>query len=386
VTPLVALRPELVGVMFGRSPRRLPAFTRVGGRVRFVALGIAVGLFVVTLASIQGALTAPGGTPSAIGVLAEPRRAVDAVALPLSQDPVALLVIAVAILTPVFCAAQIDAIRDYVPTNERNLGRRARLLYRNRIDRLVAVTNNRFARLGGRFATAGFLIVSVAGSCALYAGLVQYGLFSSWNATRMPNDTWSAKVYDGWWANGDHHPALAVALIAIGAYLFYFLAKQLVLGFIFAGFARRAARLGFRTTPELTMNVDGFWGLRPLRRLMQWTYASTLAHFLATLGVFVVWLPFSQWTMLLAIGVMTANSAFVFSPSALAHRSVLAAKTVYINELVVDARLGGEQKYELADRVWQIPNLPFRARSTLTAATVYFLVPLCLAFVSAQLT
>jgi hypothetical protein len=35
----------------------------------------------------------------------------------------------------------------------------------------------------------------------------------------------------------------------------------------------------------------------------------------------------------------------------------------------------------MIDKVWATPNLPFRLRSTFTAATVYLLIPLLLAVV-----
>jgi hypothetical protein len=39
----------------------------------------------------------------------------------------------------------------------------------------------------------------------------------------------------------------------------------------------------------------------------------------------------------------------------------------------------------LIERIWSLPNLTFRLRNTITAATLYFLIPLALLLVSAIL-
>jgi hypothetical protein len=296
----------------------------------------------------------------------------------------------VTLLTPFFCSQQVVAIGQFVQMNEANLEPALSAAQGATVDTLVQTANQRFARVGRRDFSIVLALVAAAATVALYRLLETRGLMLSWNATSLPADEWRSRVFDGWWANERHHPALAAALVALGTYMLYFLVKQLLMGGIFAAFAHTAAKVPFGVTPNMRYNTDGYRGLRSLRRFMLWTYGSSLAHFASVLAVFVVWLPFSQWTFFAVIAIMALNVLVVVYPSGIAHNSALSAKIRFANYLVEQdnqAVAAGQpaSRDEQVESVWSTSALPFRTRSTLTALTIYLLVPLLLAGVSALL-
>jgi hypothetical protein len=117
---------------------------------------------------------------------------------------------------------------------------------------------------------------------------------------------------------------------------------------------------------------------------MQWTYGSSLAHFVITLGVFVVWLPLSPLTFFISIVIMITNASVVIYPSTVAHSGALAVKQDYVRGVVMSVP-ESEERTRIIAAVWARPSLPFRARSSLTAVGIYLFAPLSLAVISAIL-
>ncbi|HLQ53099.1 MAG TPA: hypothetical protein VK162_02375 [Streptosporangiaceae bacterium] len=387
------LEPQLIGRLFGRgsprgeSPHVMKAITP---KVGFLAIGFVCLAAILVVAISQDALTAHAA-PSALPVIFNAPKRVSSVEMPLSQDPVAIVFILVALLTPIFCAEQVEAIQGVVGMSKENyLARppelRGQEVPVSDLNNRVETANKAFRLVGNWPLSVLFLTFSALISYIIYARLLANGLLQSWNATAIPSDIWGRMVYAGWWANYQHHRFLAIALWALGTYLFYFLLKQLLLGAVFAWYATFARRKHFGIIPNMEYNSDGYWGLRLLRRFMQWTFASTIAHVITTLGVFIVWLRFSQLTVALAAGVMLASSLVVFHPSLLAYRSVQDSKVRYLKEIAACDKLKPEEKEKYYGRIWTNSNLPFRTRSTVTAVTVYVLLPLMLAFVSSLIT
>jgi len=62
------------------------------------------------------------------------------------------------------------------------------------------------------------------------------------------------------------------------------------------------------------------------------------------------------------------------------------SKVRYLKEIAACDKLKPEEKEKYYGRIWTNSNLPFRTRSTVTAVTVYVLLPLMLAFVSSLIT
>lgn len=383
------LHPELIGGLFGRPSSRL---SRLGTpETRFLTIACLWAIVLLALAIIQHVLTLHKGS-SAFGILITAPGRIGQVQLPLSQDPVAIAFILVTFFTPIFCAKQVQAIKNVVQMNEENFNSRPSHLQEqgppiHELNARIAQINRIFSIVGSRYFSLLLLLLSAFISYIIYVRLLAKGLLQSWNATRVDSATWAIKVYTGWWANYGHHQLLAIVLWALGGYLFYFLLKQLILGALFANYAGYATnKLRFGIVPNMDFNSDGYWGLLPLRRFMQWTYVSTVAHFIATLGVFIVWLPFSQLTVALAATVMLANTLVVFHPSSLAYRSIVDSKSSYVKDVAACDKLTGEEKEKYYTRIWEMPNLPFRTRSAFTAVTAYFLLPLLLAVVSSFIT
>jgi hypothetical protein len=380
------LNPGAIGWTFGRRGplERIPFLGRLGPVPRCLLVAV-IGLFGVLIAAdLAGVLVRSGdGAQSPWVYFHGNHVAVKHVQLSLLQDPVGLVVLLVTLATPMFCAVQVSSIEHIVGMNEDNLGAPAAFPFEiDTINGYVAVANRRFALLGRRPATFGIALTSLASTAFLYWQLFHNGVLASWNPTSLADERWKHVVFAGWWANVDKHPLPAIALCLLGWYMLYFLSKQLLMGGVFALFAHSALRADFGVTPNLEYDSDGYAGLRQLRRFMLWTYGSSLAHFVVTLGVLVVWLPMTAWTLFICLAIMLMNATVVVYPSMVAHRAAVEGKKTFV-ESVHRSNLDPQDKQQVIDRVWATPNLPFRTRSTFTAVTVYLLFPLFLAIVSA---
>lgn len=379
---LPPLRPQNIGLLFGRRRTMLlPRFKRLS-RVSLLTIGVvSMGTAVVALAGLSSSLASPDEVPSAFALLGSstvPKN----VSLPLFEDPVGVLVVVASLLTPIFCLKQVESIGQFVKMNETNIAYRRQELDSPSLREAVRTANRRFTWVGSCKVSIGTLLVSVALTSGLALLLQEYGVLRSWSPSATPGAEWQKAVYRGWWANRQENPELFWVLWLLGAHLFYFLQKQLALGAVFAAFARRALDLGFGVAPNHTFNSDGYWGLRSLRRFMQWTYASTLTHISMALGVLVVWLPYGQWTLAGYLLILGIGAGVVVYPSVIAMRSAIREKMRFTTE-VEQSVASDEQKRSTIDAVWATPNIPFRLRSTVTAATLYLFVPVVLVVISA---
>lgn len=404
---LEALEPQRIGAVF-RTPsadtvrrvmrrlRRVPrpvrravrplvrvAYLPYTAKTKFLLISLAASVTLLGLADVGGALVSPAGADRQWALnyhlvdSAEP----GAISLSLFQDPAGLIVLAVVLVTPVFCCQQVRAIGDFVPMNERN-GGAARLTEERvrRLNKLVERTNDQFAVLGRRDVSAAIAVAMAAGACGLYAFINTHGLMQTWNVTALPDEVWRSEVYAGWWANRHTHPELALGLCAVGTYAFYFLAKQLAMGVVFAVYLRRSAALGFGVTPNMTFDSDGFWGLRTLRQFMLWTYGSALSHMAGLLVLFTVWLPAAPWMLFMVVGVTVLDMLVIVYPSSIGYHSALKAKQDYVRALYESTRPYAERDAEIA-KVWSSPVLPVATRRAMTGITLYLLVPAVLSLV-----
>lgn len=398
---LKALEPQRIGTVFrpcsvdcfDRNTRLLPVVppplrraARVLARLLHWPLTAKTKLLLISLVICVTLL----GLADAAGVLGpshdpERRWALDYVfsqhaepaglSLPLLQDPAGLIVLAVVLITPVFCCQQVRAIADFVPMNERNGG--AARLTPEQVDRLnlLADRTNRFFETLGRRRVSGAIALTMAlGVGSLYGFVNAHGLMESWNPTVLPDRIWRSEVYNGWWANRQTHPELAAALCAAGTYAFYFLAKQLVMGVVFTAYLYRSKALGFGVTPNMDLDSDGFQGLRTLRQFMLWTYGSALAHMIGLLVLFTVWLPAEAWMVFIVLGVMVLDMVVIVYPSSIGYHYALAVKQDHVQALS-RSDLSREEREAAIAKVWSVPVLPVGTRKAMTGITLYLLAP-----------
>jgi hypothetical protein len=110
----------------------------------------------------------------------------------------------------------------------------------------------------------------------------------------------------------------------------------------------------------------------------------TLAHFVATIAFFIVWLPVTQWTIVFIGGLMISQSLVVLYPSWIMLNSIVREKERYIGHLK-STQMKPRELERVVNRIWSTPNLPFRLRNTLTAIALYVLTPVVVAIVSSLL-
>nr|WP_144298869.1 hypothetical protein [Streptomyces sp. TLI_235] len=336
-------------------------------KARFLLISLFSSVTLLELAEVGGALRWPATAGT---------RPVS-----LLQDPAGLIVLAVIFVTPIFCCQQVRAIADFVSMNERNGGAAQLSACQIRqLNRLIARTNSWFAALGLRDVSAAIMAAMAVGTSLLYACVNDYGLLERWNLTTLPDTVWRSEAYAGWWANWHTHPDLALALCAAGTYAFYFLAKQLVMGVIFAVYLKRSAALGFGVTPNMGFDSDGFHGLRTLRQFMLWTYSSALAHLVGLLVLFMVWLPAAPWMLFVVVGVTVVDTVLIIDPSSIGYHSALAVKQAYARSLHTSDMPPAERDAAVA-QVWSVPVLPVATRRAMTGITLYLLVPAVISLV-----
>jgi hypothetical protein len=353
-------------------------------RNRFLLISLAWIIVILAVGLCDHALVAPPGVPTVIQVLINPENPPHEISLALLQDPIAIIAISMTLATPILCAEQVRAIKIFNAMNENNITYRMHSLDAFAINERVAKANKKFEMLGRTGSSALLLGASLAVSFVIDLLLYHAGLFAGWNYTSLSDTTWRQEVYKGWWANFPEHLPMAIVLWLLGGYLFYFLSKQLWMGFAFATYARQTMLLDFCVSPNMRTNTDGYLGLRPLRHFMQTTYGSTLGHFTMVLGILVVWLPFSVYTVLAVIAVLITNLLVVIYPSVIASSGAVIEKKRYVAHVAVSSRPRADRD-AVIDKVWAAPNLPFHLRSSFTAATLYLLIPLLLAVVSGLL-
>lgn len=375
------LEPELISGLLGRW-HGSSFLARTKPRTRFLLIGLAAAALVVILAFIDKGLTNPKGVRPAIGLIINPARSPARVSLALLQDPVGLIAIVVPLLTPILFAVQVTAIQQFNPANERNITYRAGSLKYEKINQQVKKTNERFRRIGS--GPGSFLVLLPS---AAFSGLVSYlinrwGLFPSWNKTKLTNTAWQNRVYAGWWANPHSHLVLAIALGSLGCYFFYVVIKQVYMGVCFAIYLVQVVDYDFGLCANLSANTDGFWGMLPARRFMQATYSSALGHTIMVVGILVVWLPFNAFTVYVLALLLAINILVVIYPSVVGYAAAYREKTCFVDHILGGHAAPTAEDTALIERVWEMRTLPFRIGSGLTAITIYLLFPLLLAAAS----
>lgn len=376
------LRPEAMAGTYGRQGSLVARLVpKLAVKTRIVVVMLAFVAFVLVWCAIDGTLLPTADRPWALGLYPAPQD-VERVSLPILIDPVGLLLLVAAVAAPFFCYKQVDAIRAFNPMNERNMAYRLHSLDLAAINGYADRANRLFTLVGSRWVSAGIFVVSAVSVVLLYAEVNRNGVLTDWNPSNLSTTEWRTMVRDGWWANWADHTVGALALIGLGIYLLYFAFKQLAMGAIFAYFVSRSLKKRYGVAPDLTANLDGYHGLRPLRYFMQWTYVATLTDFVTVLGLVLVWLPFNQLSVFLTLAVMTTNVFFVLYPTVKAVGGSIVEKKAFVAHIQSQPGLTAEQKKAEIDRVWTVPHLPFRLRSTLSVLTVYLLLPVILALVS----
>jgi hypothetical protein len=389
---VIPLQPEKIGGLLGRWPAKAAAdkgsasevfiLKRIEPRTRFVLIALAAAVLFICLAYFGHGLTNPAGVRTTIGLIINPAPRPTRVSLPLLQDPVGLIAIAMTLLTPILFADQVRAIQAFNKMNEDNISYRAGSLDYDKINQEVCRTNKSFSTIGNGGVSIAIFLVSAVLSVLIDVLIRDWGLFPSWNKTSLRTAAWRHLVYAGWWANFDSHRILAVALWSLGCYFFYSVIKQVAMGACFATYVHRLQRWQFGVSPDMSANTDGYWGLRPARRFMQSTYSSALGHTIMILGILVVWLPFNAFTVFMLAVVLIINVLVVVYPSVVGHAGAYAEKERFSQYILANAQEPAEGRAAVIDKIWDRPTLPFRPRSALTAMTVYFLFPLLLAVVS----
>jgi hypothetical protein len=386
--PLVKLAPELISGLLGRWQPKHPdsqafVLARIMPRTRFYLIGLTALIGFIGLAYACQGLTSPAGTPTAIGLIVSPVGHPVKVSLPLLQDPVGLIAVVMTLLTPILFAEQVRAIGVFNETNERNIAYRAASLDFEAINREVGIANSRFRFIGRGDISLVVLLLSAAASFGILALIHKWGLFPNWNYTHLSDSQWKDLVYAGWWANpGAHHAILAIALFLVGCYFFYFVIKQVYMGAVFVIYMQKIARRRFGVSPNMTANTDGFWGLSPLRGFMLATYSSSLGHTIMIVGILIVWLPFSLFTLLMLALVTIITTAEVIYPTRVGYQGAYREKTYFVSYVLVGTQRPSAAKMAQVEAIWARPLLPFRVMSTLTTVTISLLFPLLLAVVS----
>lgn len=386
------LRAEAIGRVFRASGSEAVWWRSPYGRLSLVALVSSVGI--LALAWVEKSLSDTPGRPSGLVVAVRGSEHVSSSpTLSLLEDWVALVVIVVALATPFYVQGQIDCMRDYGSALSRNgafttfdgvLLRRELNRYNEHVDD----ANEALKMIGRRSVSLVVAGLAISIPVVLYGIIHRHGLLSSLTPANLDEATWSSGVYSGWWANWDYHPATAVAIISIVAYGLYFLAKQLLLGAVFARFAIITYREGIGVTPQLAYNSDGYFGLRFARRFVEITYLSAISHAAMYLGVFFVWLPVRPMTGVGVAMFVALSIGVVITPTVIAQRGVIQAKQSYVNDLyrLATERGRSTEDYDRImsriDELWRRPNLPFRVRESFVAIVTSLIVPVALAFLT----
>jgi hypothetical protein len=384
----VALRPSEISGMLGRKNSwtdTRPGLRRLDVPLRFALnSGLSIAVLYVSLASTH-TLYSKHGNPSALRVIFHGTflKSSSQVSLPFVYDVVALVAVFTALITPVFLYHQAVGIGEFVETNLGNIQYRTSTLDRSAINDAATKANARFHRWGGPWASRAILVVALLAGGGLIQELQWHGVFSTWNSTNLTNAAWRTKAYANWWANEHTHPWNSILLTAVATYFFYFLSKQLLMGFVFAQFLVAVAPLGVSAFPTVGQNADGFWGMRSLRRFLQWTYGSALTHLIQSLFVLSIWVPFGSLTVFVILFVFFVNACFVIYPTLIAIRGITNEKAEFVKQLYGSAiDLPSEETIKRVEDIWKRPTLPFRLGSSLSAVSLYLLVPVALVVVS----
>jgi hypothetical protein len=385
VTPPVELDPVAISALLGRPSDALKRLhlDRLTPVQRMLAGAFIFVVAVIVATSIEGTLFAQGPSALRIALSNQAWFKGKRVAFPLLSDPVSILAIVSAFLTPFICLRQAQAMQELVPVHRENVTYRATSINWGIVDDATKRANSRFSAIGTKLGSLVCVGVAMSLVLPLLAYVRHVGPLVDVRPNGATRGDWHASVHSGWWANSLHgHASGTVLLDLAGIALYYAVVKQLAMGLVFTAWVQEITKADFGVFPNLGYNSDGYWGMRVVRSLFQWTYASAILHLSLSLLVIALWLPIGKPTLAIAIVIFIADGLFVVYPTMTALRGIAIERREYVANL--HKNNGSDQSAEI-DVVWQRPMLPFRLRSTSSAVVLYLLIPTAVGVLSSRL-
>jgi len=383
-TPL-DLEPKAVAALFGR-PSKVLRFLRIDRLTpvqRILVLAAAYLVMLIVGTSIENTVFLKGRSAIGVGLFNESWTHGQSLGFALLDDPVSVLAVAAALLTPLIFFRQVAAIEELVSVHKGNIDYRANEVDWVEVDRATARANKQFAAIGTWWGSAACLVVAMSLLFPLLALTRRVGPLVQFRPDHVSAYRWHHAVHDAWWANSLRaHPLGYLLLDAAGVLLYYTVVKQLAMGAVITNWLTASAKAKFGRFPNLAFNSDGYWGMRVVRRLFQWTYASALLHLSLSLLVITLWLPVGRVTIIVAAVIVVGDGLFVMYPTMTTLREVAAerrAYVAYLRQQYVSGQIGGRDPEDAIERVWQHPMLPFRLRSSASAVILYLLIPTAVA-------
>lgn len=381
----LALAPQHVsGLLSGRSTilRRL-ALDRLTPAQRVAGLSLAYILLLIVVTSIEDTLFPHGANALGVALLNHPWSPTQMLSFSLLEDPVSILAITAAFLTPFICLRQAEAMAEMIAVHRENIHYRIADFNWRPVHDVTERANRRFGSIGTRLGSLVCLAVAASLVLPLLNLVRTQGLLYNFRPEAITQSQWHEVVLGGWWSNSlGSHPLSALMIDLAGVVLYYFVVKQLALGLVFVNWIKGITAAGFGTFENLAFNSDGYWGMRVIRRLFQWTYASALLHLGLSLLVIALWLPLRPVTVVVALIITVADALFVVYPTMTTLRGVALERRMYVQHLRTK-RNGDKEK--AIEAVWKRPMLPFRLRASVSAALVYFLLPTAVVILGSRL-
>lgn len=385
MTPPFDLNPTAIASIFGRPSAVLKALRldRLTPVERILALAFTYTVLLILATSLEGTFFLSDRSALSVGLLNDPWKPQQALSLPLQSDPVSLLAIASAFLTPFFCFRQAEAMEEMVSVHKSNIVYRDCDVDWGSVDRATVLANRRFRAIGTKLGSVLCLAVAMALVLPLLHLVREVGPLAEFRADGVSAQEWHEAVQEAWWANSlDRHPLGSLMLDACGVLLYYAVVKQLAMGVVFTTWVKAITNAKFGVFPDLAFNSDGYWGMRVVRRLFQWTYASAVLHLTLSLLVLALWLPVGQVSLAIAVLIVVLDGLFVVYPTMTTLRGVTTERRAYVRYL---RDQGGTDIAKDVDEVWGRPMLPFRLRSSTSAVFLYLLIPTAVAVLGSWL-
>ncbi len=386
-----ALEPRAIAALFGR-PSRVLQFLRLDGLTpvqRICVLATSYLFLLIVGTSVENTVFGQGSTAIGVALRHDPWKAGQSLAFPLVADPVSLLAVLAALLTPLILFGQVDAIEELVPVHQENIEYRTKDVDWSGVDRATARANKQFAAIGTWWGSLACLAVAMSLVLPLLALARAKGPLGQFQPDHVSPGRWHEAVNDAWWANSfSSHPLGYLLLDAAGVLLYYTVVKQLAMGAVVTDWLAASGKASFGRFPNLAFNSDGYWGMGVVRRLFQWTYASAVLHLILSLLVITLWLPVGRATLIVAAVIVVGDGLFVMYPTILTLREVAIERRAYVAYLRAQYLSGGSgdrDPSEAIEQVWQRPMLPFRLRSSASAVILYLLIPTAVAVISDRL-
>lgn len=339
---------------------------------RLAGSGLLFVVILVTVTAIDGTLLPIDATAVEVALSKGRFTIPGTLNFPMLHDITGLAAMIGAFITPYIVYRQIEVMEALVTVHGSNINHRQPLIDWADIEEASARANEGFRRIGS--AAVSWTILAIAGwlSFLLLRYVQAHGPLTAVRPAGVNPDVWYLAVHGGWWANARVHPSGALLLFVAGVILFYYLVKQLLMGLVFTNWVKQITAADFGVFPNLNLNNDGYWGMRNMRSLFQWTYASALLNLSLSLLVAALWLPVGVFTVSISVFIIAADGLFIVFPTLATLRAVVAERKAYVAHLWEGS---GQAVSREIDEIWQRPMLPFRLRESFAAVSVYFLMP-----------